>query len=116
MRTITIKRERALANFATPYYFMLDADMEKIPEKGERDEFLESIEQYQPLFLPNGGTGKLETDEKAHKLYGLFWTEKGIRKAEAYLVEEGNEDLKLTFVTDFDGNRRVSYIWKKEEC
>ncbi len=115
MRTITIKRERALANFATPYYFMLDADLEKIPEKGERDSFLESIEPYQPIFLPNGGAGKIELDEKAHKLYGLFWTEKGVRKAEAYPIEAGSEDLKLTFVTDFDGNRRVSYIWKKEE-
>ncbi len=115
MRTITIKRERALANFATPYYFMLDADLEKIPEKSDRDSFLDSIEEYRPLFLPNGGSGRLELDEKEHALYGLFWTEKGLRKAEPYIIKAGNEDRKLTFVTDFDGNHRVNYRWEEAE-
>jgi hypothetical protein len=112
MRTIQIKRERALANFATPYYFMLDLDLEKVPEKGERDAFLDAIEPYDPFFLPNGASKSMSVDEGEHLLYGIFWTEKGIRKAEPYKIEAGKEDICLTFVTDFDGNHRVSYFWK----
>lgn len=108
MRYLILHRERALAAFALTYYCHVNCD---------REAHLQEISQLEDpraqaggkYGLRNGQTVKIPLEDGENRFFvGIYTQEKCIITPET-VIEPGQEDVYYKIVTDFDGNKRISY-------
>ncbi len=108
MRNLVIHRERALAAFALTYYIHLNRD---------RDQHLQALQQMaDPRLeargdygLKNGQTVKIPIGEEGTRFFVGIYTQEKNHVSLQVPVEPGKEDVYFQIVTDFDGNKRLSF-------
>ena len=108
MRNLIIHRERALAAFALTYYVHVNRDREQhLQALSEMaDSRLEARGDYG---LRNGQTVKIPIEETGAMFFVGIYTQEKNHVSQQVSVEPGTEDVSFKIVTDFDGNKRLSF-------
>lgn len=108
MRNLVIHRERALAAFALTYFIHVDRDREQhLRDLAEmQDPRLEARGDYG---LKNGQTVKIPIEETGTRFFVGIYTQEKNHVSLQVPVEQGTEDVYFKIVTDFDGNKRLSF-------
>ena len=115
MRQLILRRERALACFATPYYCLMGR---------EREEFLAWLAEQAPgalmergagIPLRNGETVALEIGEEETAFFVAAYLEKRSLVTGQAVIPPGTEDVRYMVRTSYDGYRRLSLSLELEE-
>ena len=116
MRNLIIHRERALAAFALSYHIHVNRDREQHLRELEAmaDPRLEAHGDYA---LRNGQTLKIPLEETGGSLFVGIYTQEKNHVSLPVPIPAGPEDIAFRIITDFDGNRRLSFrISPMESC
>ena len=108
MRNLIIHRERALAAFALTYYVHINRDREQHLQDLSQmaDPRLEARGDYG---LRNGQTVKIPIEDSGTKFFIGIYTQEKNHVSLQVPVEPGTEDISFKIITDFDGNKRLSF-------
>lgn len=108
MRNLIIHRERALAAFALSYHIHVNRDREEHLREldGMSDPRLEAHGDYA---LRNGQTLKLPMEETGGSFFVGIYTQEKNHVSLPVPVPAGSEDVAFRIITDFDGNKRLSF-------
>ena len=108
MRNLIIHRERALAAFALSYHIHVNRDREEHLRALEAmaDPRLEARGDYA---LKNGQTLKIPMDESGGSFFVGIYTQEKNHVSLPVPVPPGHEDAAFRIITDFDGNKRLSF-------
>ncbi len=108
MRNLILYRERALAAFALTYHCHVnrdrDAHMEALSHMA--DPRMEAKGDYG---LRNGQTVSIPMEETGGSFFVGVYTQEKSYVSDAIAVPAGTEDVKYKIITDFDGNKRLSF-------
>lgn len=115
MRNLVISRQRALAAFALTYYIHLNRDREQHLEELARmeDPRLEARGDYG---LKNGQTVRIPIGAEGTRFFVGIYTQEKNHVSLQVPVEPGEEDVFYQIVTDFDGNKRLSFRIEPEQA
>ena len=108
MRNLIIHRERALAAFALSYHIHVNRDREQHLRDLENlaDPRLEARGDYA---LRNGQTLKIPMDESGGSFFVGIYTQEKNHVSLPVPVPPGSGDAAFRIITDFDGNKRLSF-------
>jgi len=108
MRKLYVTRKRALACFGLAYHCILGTSREEhlawVKEQN-REELMQDPGQAP---VRNGETICLELGKEASSLFVIAYLEQRELMTQIIPIPAGTEDLWVSVVTDFDGNRRLS--------
>lgn len=114
MRHLILRRERALACFATKYDCVVNRD---------RGEFLDWLTgqdlprlMLQGVGVPvrNGETVTLDIGEEAATFFVAAYLEKRVLITEAAEIPAGEQDVRFVVRTEYDGYRRLTLTLEQE--
>ena len=108
MRNLIIHRERALAAFALTYYVHVNQNREQHLQDlaAMADPRLEARGDYG---LSNGGTVKIPIDEGENRFFIGIYTQEKNHVSQEVPIGPGTGDVSFKIITDFDGNKRLSF-------
>lgn len=108
MRELIIHRERALAAFALTYYVHINRDREAHLRALEAmaDPRLEARGDYG---LRNGQTLRIPMDQEGGSFFIGIYTQEKNHVSLPVPVPPGEADIAFRIITDFDGNKRLSF-------
>lgn len=104
MRDLILRRQRALACFALPYFCVLDGDSAALVEGWTPQRGAPSS-----LALRNGERMRIALGEETHTLFVAVCTEQKVCVTETVVLPSGAQDEDYTVVTDYDGCRRLQF-------
>ena len=110
MRKLYVTRQRALACFGLLYHCVLGTSREDHlawTENQNREELMCDIGHNA---VRNGETICLELGEEATSLFVIAYLEKRNLITQTVSIPAGTDDLRVSIVTDYDGNRKLSII------
>lgn len=108
MRNLIIHRERALAAFALTYYVHVNKNREEHLSalSAMADPRLEARGDYG---LRNGMTVKIPIDQGENWFFVGIYTQEKNHVSQQVPIGAGTEDVSFKIITDFDGNKRLSF-------
>lgn len=114
MRHLILRRERALACFATPYDCVLNRDREEFLAWLEGQELQTLMMQGVGTPVRNGETITLEIGEEAGGFFVAAYLEKRALVTEAAEIPAGDQDVRYVVRTQYDGFRRLGIVLERE--
>ena len=108
MRKLYLTRQRALACFGTAYHCILGKSKEEHLEWVRQQPRKDLMQYHGPESVRNGETVCLELGEEASSLFVIAYLEQRELMTRTLPIPAGDEDLWISVITNFDGNRRLS--------
>ncbi len=108
MRYLILQRERALAAFALTYYCHLNRDRQAHMEQLQAmaDPRLEATGDYG---IKNGQTIRIPISEEENRFFMGIYTQTKNHVSGQVPVPAGTEDVTYRIITDYDGDKRLSF-------
>ena len=106
MRYLTVQRERALACFAMKYDCILNREQAAFVAEHEGCSLEEGLGDWPSL--RNGGTIRIELDEKQTTFFAVCQTEHRLLCTPEIAIPAGTEDVNILVRTVYDGDRKLS--------
>lgn len=114
MRHLILRRERALACFATPYDCVLNRDREEFLAWLEGEQLQSLMVQGVGTPVRNGETVTLDIGEEAAAFFVAAYLEKRALVTEAAEIPAGDQDVRYVVRTQYDGFRRLGITLERE--
>ena len=114
MRHLILRRERALACFATPYDCVVNRDREEFLAWLEGQELQNLMMQGVGTPVRNGETVTLDIGEEGGCFLVAAYLEKRALVTETGKIEPGTGDVHYVVRTQYDGFRRLGIILERE--
>lgn len=114
MRHLILRRERALACFATKYDCVLNRDREAFLDWLTGQELQQLMLQGVGTPLRNGETVTLDIGEEAATFFVAAYLEKRTLITETAEIPAGTQDVRYVVRTDYDGFRRLQLTLERK--